>query len=1216
MSGSCFFLGPLRRAGTSQRQRLVPALEPSSVEIDERGVSDRLGYLRDYARLLRYYSPDNSPGGDWTEFLENDPSTLAAAVAETDPDDFRDPFDAAAGAVAGAADPGAALAALFPPIVEVIDALDRWYRRSTEGLALRRALERLLGSVLSDAAAGVLAAALRAEDLGLPVAAIDPGRWSADWALDDVEADPSFLPSGTLDEEEVTAAARRLERLFGRLVEALAFLAGEAPAYLAETLAAFSAHPPHMALLLAFLELLEHAREHLNTLTASHLEFYYQRVLGLEPRAAEADRVHLLFELAKSFKSHALSQDTLLKAGKDAAGAPLLYGTDRELVINRGSLDASHGLKTIFVDRTPSGVVKNVYAAPDADSADGLGAEIEDEEGKWPAFGGTAMPYAEIGFAVASPMFLLAEGTRTITLVFALTADSDPTAVAGAATVKAELERNLTVRASGEKEWLEVAIREVAVNAGANPTLTFTLGLDAGADPVVAYDGKTLGGGFATEHPVLKLILDNEGESAESPPRPSYPYKYLQDLEVTSLTITVGVEGMRSLILENDVGVLNPAKPFLPFGPVPKKGSSFLVGSPEVFLKPVTRLDLAIEWADLPDVSFQTYYTEYKQDNPTPPPEQIEIVDGNDYFEATFSVLCDGEWTDQWAGSPPDDGTRTLFEDSSPPGAPLAERDVTLELEEALPRNSDAGSFQRFDPTLRQGFLRATLEQSFLHGLYPRLLAVGARAGNVPNQPYTPLMASLALGYTAEAAVDYRRQGRDDFDGRVEQLFQVGPFGHREVFPIADDAAASRVPISRKLVPEFTVTVEDDGASSLQSAEGTLLIGLDGLAPPQNLALLLQVAEGSEEPDADPPAVVWSYLSSDQEWVDFSAAEVLADATGGLLASGIVQFAAPREMAESTTLLPAGPPEGGQAKHLHWLKASVASATEAVPKMIAVHPQAVVASFRDRGNDPSHLAAALAAGTIAKLKSRVAAVKSVTQPYASFGGRRRESGEAFYVRSSELLRHRCRAVTVWDYERLVLERFPEVYKVRCIHHSRPESDLGPRCEHAPGHVEVVVVPNLFNKNAVDPLEPRLSRARLESIREYLQELASDFVTVHARNPDYEKLRVAFNVRFHAGRDQGFYTGRLEQDVIGYLSPWLFADAADLTLGGRVHRSAVLHFVEERDYVDFVTDFKMFHKVAGRAPREIEEAAATRSSAALVSDDGHDIGHDVVSCEDA
>ncbi len=1218
MSEDCFFLNPLRRDGASQRQRLVAALAPSSVAIDERELSDLLLYLRRYARLLRYYSPDGSPGGDWSEFLDHDPTTLVAEVAEADPQDFREDFREAMGAAGDAADDGerqAALAALWPPIFGLAETLDGWYRRSTEGLSLRQSLERLLGSVLAEAAAGALAAALRAEDLGLPVTVADTGDWSDLWGLAGVEADPSFLPSGVpLDEEEAAAAASRLERHFGRLLEALAFLVGEAPAYLAETLTAYAAHPPHMALLLAFLELLAHARDHLNTLTEAHLDFYYRRVLGLEPKAAVPDRVHVLFELAKSFQSHVLASDTLLKAGKDATGVELLYGTDDQLVINPAKLDATHGLKTIFVKKT-GGVVENVYAAPDADSADGEGAAIEDEEGKWLTFGSDAeqrsgkalMPYAEIGFAVASPMFLLAEGTRTITLKFRLTEESDPLAGDSREVAESAL-RNVEIYASGEKEWLEVAVASAEAVAGAAPALSFELRLDAGADPVVAYDDEVLGDGFAAEHPVLKLILDNEGQSDDSPPEPAYPYKYFQGIEVETLEITVAVEGMRDLILENDVGILNPAKPFLPFGPVPKQGSSFLVGSPEVFLKPVTELDLAIAWADLPGVSFKSHYQDYKQTNPTPPPNRVAIVPDNDHFQATFSVLRQGEWQE--------DTLLSLFDDLHP-SPPAGDRNVALEFSTALPRGAGEESFERFVPTLRRGFLRVTLKQSFLHGLYPRLLAQAAGSSAVPDQPYTPLMASLTLGYEATATVDYTALDADDFDRRIEQIFQVGPFGHREVFPIADDAddeAASGVPIARRLVPEFNVTVEDGGTSSVETAEGTLLIGLDGLAPPQNLSLLFQVAEGSEDPQATAQEVVWSYLADD-EWVDFKTAEVLSDSTGGLLASGIVRFAAPRAMSAAKTVLPPGPPAGGQTKHLHWLKASVAEDSEAVPKMIAVHPQAVVASFRDRaatgqGNDPSHLETPLAAETISKLKSRAAAVKSVTQPYASFGGSPEQSGEAFYVRVSERLRHKGRAITVFDYERLVLEQFPEVYKVRCLNHTRTG------CEHAPGRVKLVVVPNLRNKNAVNPLEPRLSLARLESIRAYLQELASDFVTLEVKNPDYEKVQVEFNVRFHAGYDQGYYTGQLEEDIIGFLSPWLQDDAADLTLGGRVHRSAILDFVEDRDYVDFVTDFKMFHRVEGRPPAEVEEAEATTSSAALVSDDGHDIGHDIVSCEDA
>ncbi len=1180
MSEECFFFNPLRRDGASRRRRLCEALRPSFVAVDERRFEDLLLYVRKYAKLLRYYTPDNSIGGDWVEFFESDASSLVAVIAGAGAEagDLKDAFQLERSA-AEAGD-GAAFAALFQYIVEYARRLDRWYRAAVPGLSLHRALERLIGSDLAAALREAAACAARARALRIAqVPAVDPGEFSAVWGLAQADADPSLFPFGLASKAHFRDAAGKMAKIFDRFSEATRLLVASAPSHLGETLTDYPEHRPHMALLLAFLQLFEHARDQLNSLTAEHLDFYFREVLGLEHRVAEPDRAHLVCELAKNVSSHRLAPDTYLKAGKDATGVELLYATDSELVIHRAQLDPTHGLKTIFVDKTPGGVVTNVYAAPDADSADGRGAKIEDEEGKWETFGSTEMPYAEIGFAVASPMFLLGEGTRIITLKFLIeegTVFPDGKTLAEVADeLVDELAANVKVYASGEKEWLRLTTEKVELLAG--PVLIYRLILGADAGPVVAYDPEVLDGGFGTDHPVVKFVLDNEGVS--------YPYKYFQAMAVTSLEISVEVDGMRSLILENDLGILNPAKPFHPFGPVPRSGSSFLVGNHEVFQKGVTELRLAIRWADLPIESFTDYYAQYTaaDDNP--------IIVSNAHFTAAVSILEGGVWREL--------GTGDLF--VTPTGAvvPAAENDAAISL--SLLRDAELGTFERFAPALRQGFLKATLDQSFLHGMYPRLLAAAARSQtpDIPNPPYTPLMASLTLGYTATETIDYTQQGRDDFDDRVENVFQIGPFGHREIYPIAG-APAAGVPIDRKLVPEFTVTVREKRGSRSETAEGTLLIGIDGLEPPQNLALLLQVAEGSEDPAATAQEVVWSYLSQ-EEWVDFGTRQILADATRGLLTSGIVKFAVPEAMSASRTVLPAG---------LHWIKASVARDTRAVPRLIAVHPQAVVASFRDQGNDPAHLAQALAAESISKLRTRTAAVKSVRQPYASFGGRRRESDESFYTRVSERLRHKGRAVTLWDYERLVLEKFPEVYNVRCLNHT------GGGCEHAPGRVTLVVVPNLRNKNAVDPLKPRFSLNKLASIRGCLAELASDFITLEVVNPDYEEIRVRFNVRFRPGRDKGHFTRQLDREIVGFLSPWLHDDALDLTLGGRIHRSSILNFVEEREYVDFVTDFEMDHHHAGaRINRNVEEAVATHSGAALVSAQHHEIGHDVVSCED-
>jgi len=181
-----------------------------------------------------------------------------------------------------------------------------------------------------------------------------------------------------------------------------------------------SDHPPHMVLLLAFLKLFSYLQEHLNTLTAKHLDFYYRDTLQLLRKEERPDQVHLIFELAKQIDQHRLEKEELFKAGKDAKGKNRFYGSNDELAINKAVLSEEHGLKTVFIEKSGSGKVTGIHAASYANSSDGLGADIEDKEGKWETFGSAEMPEATLGFAVASPMFYLAEGERKITVKFYL----------------------------------------------------------------------------------------------------------------------------------------------------------------------------------------------------------------------------------------------------------------------------------------------------------------------------------------------------------------------------------------------------------------------------------------------------------------------------------------------------------------------------------------------------------------------------------------------------------------------------------------------------------------------------------------------------------------------------------------------------------------------------------------------------------------------------
>ena len=112
---------------------------------------------------------------------------------------------------------------------------------------------------------------------------------------------------------------------------------------------------PHIALMMTFIGILEKARDHINEITLKHLEYYYKKVLQIREKTCVPDQVHLLFELSKNTDQCKLEKGTLAQ-GKNEAGDDIFYETDREIVLNKATVES---IKTVFeslveMDRTGS----------------------------------------------------------------------------------------------------------------------------------------------------------------------------------------------------------------------------------------------------------------------------------------------------------------------------------------------------------------------------------------------------------------------------------------------------------------------------------------------------------------------------------------------------------------------------------------------------------------------------------------------------------------------------------------------------------------------------------------------------------------------------------------------------------------------------------------------------------------------------------------------
>ena len=142
---------------------------------------------------------------------------------------------------------------------------------------------------------------------------------------------------------------------------------------------------------------------------------------------------------------------------------------------------------------------------------------------------------------------------------------------------------------------------------------------------------------------------------------------------------------------------------------------------------------------------------------------------------------------------------------------------------------------------------------------------------------------------------------------------------------------------------------------------------------------------------------------------------------------------------------------------------------------------------------------------------------------------------------------------------------------------------------------------------INSLEGIISAQRIDEIKEYLGKYNSTFIKLEVENPKYEKIKTKFSVKFYKGIDKGKYTNTLKDDITKFLSPWAFDEGCDITFGGKIHASYIINFIEELLYVDYITDFEMYHIVDETIPSNGVEAAETTSAKSiLVSYDDHEI----------
>jgi len=1161
------------RDGTSQDQRQLPPLQDGYFNLAEMPFADLLAMACRYASLVRFYQRDNQPDGDWQAYFSADETIVLADILAVRLPLYHARFERWWDACQERRDdrPRAwDIARDALPMQPLAELLDGWITALANAPgAVGRKLHALLAAVigsLCDECGGYAAL--------LPAAGTTLGpAWRA--------------PPGA----QATLRPSEIRSSYHSYVKAIEMVQQEAQRQLPASLVSGD-HEPGAALLIAFVRMAQRLDARLNRFTGRHLDFYYDRVLRAGRLPAVPDHAYLVLAPAAAGASVDIPAGAAFIAKRD--GQELAYFSDDALVVGDARVQALH---TLYFHRDP-----HVSPETDMDREGRLPAALSWPSSAWtralapppkqlpavpppqrglpllgaPKNGAPGAPArdARLGFAIASNVLLMREGRRRITLELHFTSPQLLTRLARLEKVmraqkaregQAAPAHNGTVDAieheasrrrilgglfaielTGPAGWIALpgyypSLAETDLRyGGAGCTLSLQCELPLEAPPVVAYHPALHGENLATAVPVMRLRLN--------PDSYVYPYGLLRRLTVGAATVTVSVSGYRQLSLNNQLGQLDPASPFQPFGPMPVVGSYLIVGSGEAAGKDLTHFHLDLEWAELPELAggFQEYYHDYAD-----PP-------ATDDYRARVEALTDGVWGPDEAQTPPlrlfaDDYQRT----ASRRVLKRSRLDCGSVLDRLRPLDAAQATGAPYSTAARDGYFKFTLAGprfAFGHREYPQALAHamkrslrnkdGRFLAGVPETPYTPLVSAITASYTARAGIALHRRNGVPAGGLNDALLHLHPQGWEAV-----NVAHARGPT---LIPSY-------------SQLGYLHIGLSASDFDAVLTLFFHL-QNDALPDAPPAA--WSYLAGKQ-WQALPPHNLLSDSTGGFMTSGVVTLRVPPDISLEHTIMPAG---------LYWLRIGAAGKLASFGSLYNVYTQGLCVRRAVADMQATSLLT-LPAGSITRSRALIPGLGKVSQIIASRGGRLIEDRAQRHTRIAERLRHKGRAVTPADYEALILERFPEIYKVKCFPNLCMDGD-GPQQWVRPGRVLIVLLPPLLPGASLHSM-PQLNGLLVAQVKAFVATLAPPAAVIDVRPPVYEQIQVRCTVRLQAGLAGGRYLLRLNEDLSRFLSPWA-PEHGRAHFGWSLHRHDVESFIIGLDYIADVSACSLLRVAPGRA----------------------------------
>ena len=358
-----------------------------------------------------------------------------------------------------------------------------------------------------------------------------------------------------------------------------------------------------------------------------------------------------------------------------------------------------------------------------------------------------------------------------------------------------------------------------------------------------------------------------------------------------------------------------------------------------------------------------------------------------------------------------------------------------------------------------------------------------------------------------------------------------------------------------------------------------LYIGLENAQNVQNVSLYFRL---NPMTPTNGKGLNWSCFNG-KEWVRLASSDIFKDTTRQLQNSGMVYLHLKPEKQDS----------------LIWLKVTL---DDCYDFRCIQEIRTQVAELAYASQSPGHPlnGTPLAAGTISKSVSCIAGVKKIEQPYPGQEGTYDETDERFMSRVSERLRHKGRAWTGWDYERIVLEKFPQIAAAKCIPTYNPES--GNTLEN--GNVCMLLIPEKSHTEQENVLRPKITENLRLQVTEQLKTCCSPFVKLQVCSPDYTEVKIHCRATLRQGyNDPEHYQNLLNEQLVHFLAPWSTEETA-ATFYRELNESDILAFIENAGYIDHIEELRVSN--GKQTVPKGDDIVPQDSATLLTSAEKHDI----------